>query len=82
MYEVVITLPITNTPVSKPCKNSADIVDFINTTLFSGIKISNLNIVYSLLSRPHALKVPYKDLIQINRQKPIVNKTIASVPKS
>ena len=76
MYDVTITKPTTNETISKQCKNSAAVVDFINNTLFSGIPITNLNIVYSLLSRPHVLKVPYRDLVTINRDKPIVTKNI------
>ena len=74
MYTVTIKSPNTNTDIIKECKYSTDITDFINNTLFSGINITNNNIVYSLLSRPGKLKVPYKDLITIERSKPITKR--------
>ena len=76
MYNVTIKKPNTTETTTQQCKNSQVIVDFVNNTLFSGIPIANLNIVYSLLSRPQVLKVPYKDLIVINRNIPIVHKNI------
>ena len=65
MYKVKIINPLTENITYTLCKNATDIINTINTELFSGISIVTPAIVYSIMTRKSKVRVPYMELVVI-----------------
>ena len=70
VYKVEIINPLTKTTTHKLCTNATEILQAINTELFSGINIVTPAIIYSVLTRKSRVKVPYTDYFIIHPKGP------------
>ena len=73
MYKVSISNPNNDELKVGQFSNVSSIVDFVNSSLFSNIKVATMNTIYSLITRPHITKAPFKPYISIQK--------LSSVPK-